>query len=61
MLVENIKSICKSKNMTLAELERSVGFGNGTIGRWNCKRPSIDRVKIVADFFDVSVDKLLTE
>lgn len=61
MLVENIKSMCKSKNITIAELERSVRFGNGTIARWDCKRPSIDRVKNVADFFGVSMDKLLSD
>jgi len=53
--------MCKSNNITLAELERSVGFGNGTIGRWDCKRPSVDRVKNVADYFGCTVDELLSD
>ena len=59
MLLKNIKTLCKQRNITLAELERFIGFGNGTVGRWDCKRPSIDRVKEVADYFGVTIDELL--
>jgi len=61
LLVENIKSLCRQRNITIAELERSIGFGNGTVGRWDCKRPSIDRVKEVADYFGMAVDELLKQ
>lgn len=45
--------------MTLAELERTIGLGNGTIRRWSEHSPRVDNVKQVADFFKVSVDDLL--
>lgn len=59
MLAENIRALCKENGITLAELERTVGLGNGTIRRWDSKSPRLDRVKLVADFFGVSVDDLL--
>ena len=59
-MVENIKALCKKEDITFAELERSVGLGNGTVARWDEKSPSIVRVKAVADYFGVTVDELLS-
>lgn len=59
MLVENIKNKCKEAGTTLAALERLVEFGNGTIARWDDQIPSVNRVKIIADYFGCTVDDLL--
>lgn len=59
MLVDKVKSFCDEREITLAELERCVGLGNGTVARWDEKRPSVDRVAKVAEFFGVTVDELL--
>lgn len=61
MLAENIRSLCREKGITFAELERTVGLGNGTIRRWDSKQPRLDKVRKVAEYFDVSVDDLLAE
>ncbi len=45
--------------MGLPKLESELGFGNGTIGKWDKAAPSADKLAIVAEFFDVSVDYLL--
>ena len=45
--------------MTLAELERTLGLGNGTIARWDKCEPGVIRVSRVADYFGVTVDELL--
>ncbi len=58
-LVENIKALCVSRSMTLAELERTLGLGNGTIARWDKCEPGVIRVSRVADYFGVTVDELL--
>ena len=33
-IVSRIDSLAKSKGTSIAEIERSVGFGNGKIGKW---------------------------
>ena len=59
MILEKIALLCKQKGISIAELEREVGIGNGTIGRWGVSSPSVDRLKRVADFFGVTVDSLI--
>lgn len=59
MLVENIQSLCSTKNITLARLERELGFGNGTLKKWGTCVPGIDKVRAVADYFKISIDELL--
>lgn len=58
-LLDKIKQLCREKKITLAELERKLSFSNGSMSRWNERTPSVDRVKKVADYFDVSTDYLL--
>ena len=59
MLIENITNLCKEKNITFAELERETGLGNGTIRRWDEMNPRVDRLKLVADYFGVTIDFLI--
>lgn len=60
-MVEKIRCLCKKSGDTLASLERTLGFGNGTIARWGTRVPSVDKVKAVADYFGCTVDELLEE
>ncbi|MDK9845189.1 MULTISPECIES: helix-turn-helix domain-containing protein [Staphylococcus] len=57
--VQIIKNLCSQNNITIAELERKLDFSNGQIARWKKSTPGVDRLKKVADYFDVSVDFLL--
>ena len=58
-LLDKIKHLCNEKGETLASLERKLGFGNGTIGRWDKASPTVERLTKVADFFGVGIDYLL--
>lgn len=61
MLVENIRALCKGRELTLAELERKTGIGNGVIARWATSSPRVDNLAKVADYFGVTVDDLLSD
>lgn len=61
LLLRNIVSLCKRQGICIANLEKAVGLGNGTIRGWAKSSPRIDAVKKVADFFGVSVDSLISE
>lgn len=61
MIVKNIRVLCKKKGISLWALERELGIGNGVIARWETSAPRVDNVKLVADFFGVTIDDLLKE
>lgn len=58
-IVEKIRMLCNEKVMTIAELERNLGLGAGTVSRWNVRVPGVDKVQKVANYFSVSTDYLL--
>lgn len=59
-IVERIKNLCNTENITIKELERIIQISNGSIRHWNEKTPSVERVLLVADYFNVSLDWLVT-
>lgn len=56
---ERIKELAARRRLTLAELERKLNISNGTIGKWDTRKPNSEPLEKVADFFDVSTDYLL--
>lgn len=58
-LVERIKKLCEEKKITIAELERKTGISNGQVRKWDKTTPGSDKLTLIADYFDVSVDYLL--
>lgn len=58
-IVEKIKRLCENRNITIFTLEKELEFGNGSIRRWDEKIPAIDKVKKVANYFNVSTDYLI--
>lgn len=61
MLLEGIKRRCEANGMTIAELERKAGIGNGIIRRWDEMNPRLENLKAVAKALDVTVDELLKD
>ena len=59
MITERINELCEKRKMSVAELERVLGFGNSSIRKWSNQNPGIDKVEKVANYFDVSIDYLL--
>lgn len=60
LLFNNIKYLCNQYGITIKDLEAKVGFSNGQIGKWRTSNPSIYKVQIVAEFFGVTIDSLVT-
>ncbi len=58
-LYEKIKILADSQKISIRRLEEILGYGNGTIRRWEKQTPGVDKIQKVADYFDVSVDYLL--
>jgi hypothetical protein len=61
LLYENISALCKEKQITIAELERNTGLGNGVIGKWRTTNSAtLSKVKTIADYFEVTLDELVS-
>ncbi|MEK3788785.1 helix-turn-helix domain-containing protein [Paenibacillus sp. FSL K6-1230] len=58
-IVENIRVLCKEANTSIPKLEKGLGFGNGAIYNWDKNSPSIDKMQKVADYFNVSIERVL--
>lgn len=55
---QRIVELCKKNGITIAELERRLGFGSSSIRKWINGNPSAEKIKAIADFFGVSTDYL---
>jgi len=60
-IYERIKSLCDERGTTIKALERTLGFSNGSIKKWQTSRPYASRLQAVAEFFGVSQSYLLGE
>lgn len=58
ILLSNIRELCKKNNITVADLEKNLGIGAGTISRWNKANPTFDKITAIAKYFKVSIDEL---
>lgn len=61
MIYENTLRLCKERNITIMELEKACGIGNGTIGKWMLRgsSPRVETLLRVASYFGVGIDDLL--
>lgn len=59
MIYERIKAEADRQKLTIAELEKRAGLGNGVIGGWRTASPSARKLEAVADELGVTVDYLL--
>lgn len=58
-LKERIKKLANSEGLSIPKLEEELGFGGGTISRWDKSAPAADKLSKIADRFGVTVDYLL--
>lgn len=59
-LFERIEELRNSKGISQGKLERELGFSNGSISKWKNSTPNPERLKKLADYFEVSVEYLMT-
>ncbi|MFR1834194.1 MAG: helix-turn-helix domain-containing protein [Lachnospiraceae bacterium] len=58
--VERVKAICKERKIAISRLEKDLGFSNGYIGQLRKGVFPDDRLKLIADYFNVTVEYLMT-
>lgn len=62
-MVEKIRELCKSNGISISRLEKEIGLGNGTIGKWEKfgRKPKYEHLKAIADIFNVTIADLTGE
>lgn len=60
-LFDNIKKLAEDNNLTIKDIEKATGLTNGQIGKWKTSKPNIYKVQLVAQYFGVSIDSLLSK
>ena len=58
-LKENVNRIAKERGISLAQMEKDLGFSEKYLSKLDKNNPSIDRVIAMADYLGVSVDTLV--
>ncbi len=59
-MVDRICELAHEKGISISALEKTLGLGNGIIGKWRKQSPSCDKLKLVADYLNATIDYLLT-
>lgn len=59
MLYDKVKEMCKSKGVSVSAVEKELGFGNGTISKWNNVAPNVYNLKKISDFFGKPIEYFL--
>ena len=54
-----VKRLCDEHKISVSALERTLNFPRSSICKWNENEPGIRKVQKVADYFGVSIEKLL--
>jgi len=60
-LYSNIKEIAKKKKVTISQMELDCKLAQGSVCKWDKHYPSVEKVKKVADYLKVNINKLLKE
>ena len=59
-LKDRIKDLCRQKGISMNSLEKELGFATGYISKLDKSTPNSKYMQKIADFFEVSVDFLMT-
>lgn len=59
-LKERIKNLCKENGITVNKLEKTLGFGTGYVAKLENSVPNTAKIQLIADYFKVTVDYLMT-
>lgn len=60
LIYTRIKELCSERGITMGKLEEDAGLSESIIRKWKSgTSPSIDKIKLIAKYFNVSSDYLI--
>ncbi len=58
-MVERLLALIKQKGLSVSAVEKQLGFGNGAIKRFSTNSPSVDKIIVLSNFLNASVEYIL--
>ncbi|GMB00882.1 hypothetical protein [Pelosinus sp. IPA-1] len=58
-IVENMQCACRKNGITIPEVEKELGFGKGSMYKWDKNLPAFDKIQKVANYLKVTTDYLV--
>ena len=58
-MYERIEFLRRKEGISQGNLEKELGFSNGSISKWKTSNPKPERLQVLADHFGVSIDFLM--
>lgn len=58
---DDIKKLCKQKGVTITGTEKELGFARGSLCKIEASKPSAEKVKKLADYFDIPISSFYDE
>ena len=59
-ILDRIKIKAKEQGLTISNIEEMLSFGKNSMYRWDTNSPSVDKVILVANLLNISIDYLIT-
>lgn len=59
-LKERIQELCKQAGISMNQLEQELNFGKGYISKLGKSVPNVNKIQLIANRFNVTVDYLMT-
>lgn len=57
---DRLNFLIKEKRLSQGKVEKELGFSNGSISKWKKYNPNAEKVQLLARYFGVTVDYLMT-
>ena len=57
---ERIRHLCKLNHVSMNKVEGDLGFGKGYLSKLGTSKPNAEKLKKIADYFNVSLDFIMT-
>jgi transcriptional regulator with XRE-family HTH domain len=55
-IVAKIRDLCADNSTSIRQIEQILGFSKGAIYKWDNNPPSIEKVRMVSEYFHKSID-----
>ena len=61
MIYDNVCRLAEKRGLTIQQLEKKAGVGNGVVCKWKTYTPRVRTLQKIADVLGVTVNTLLRE